>query len=515
MNLLIVDDEKLTREGLLNTIVWDELNIENVFLACDGIQGLEIVKKEHPQIVLTDVRMPRMDGIQMAEKIQQLSPETVVIFMSGYSDKEYLKSAIRLKAVDYVEKPISTEEVSNAVRKAIETVELLCRTRQSESYAKQEKRGQLSLELIQNGKDRNHLYRMIEELELPVSEHSDFVTCIVHFFKPLIETGALSYPIMMQSFKQFAASYNVNILYARKYDNYLIIHFYGRDITYNNRVERCIKELKKRLEEEYDFFIAVGTKVNGIEKIHQSYNDAAFLLQSEFFHEINSILTNSPVNKKAVLADNVTVQMNEAFMMKDRAAVEKLCQSIYSELECCHNLLASQAKDVYYKYFVILENAFIKNQLLQHENFVENTSIWEKISHCRTLSDLHTMFLKQIELFFSMTEDTREENSTIFEIKKFIQKNISNETISIKDISSYVHLSSSYICTFFKNETGITLNQYITECRLNIAKQMLEKTNYTVNEIASKVGYRDGNYFGKAFKKITGLSPTEYREKII
>ena len=88
-----------------------------------------------------------------------------------------------------------------------------------------------------------------------------------------------------------------------------------------------------------------------------------------------------------------------------------------------------------------------------------------------------------------------------------------NETLSVKDISTHVFLSTSYVCTFFKNETGKTLNQYITEYRMEKAKQLLKDARFKIADISSRVGYNDGNYFGKSFKKYCGLSPSEYREQ--
>ena len=99
-------------------------------------------------------------------------------------------------------------------------------------------------------------------------------------------------------------------------------------------------------------------------------------------------------------------------------------------------------------------------------------------------------------------------------IKDYISRNYMNDTLSVKDISSHVYLSTSYVCTFFKSETGQTLNQYLTEFRMEKAKQLLSDPRYKISEISSKVGYTDGNYFGKSFKKYSGFSPSEYREKM-
>jgi two-component system response regulator YesN len=105
------------------------------------------------------------------------------------------------------------------------------------------------------------------------------------------------------------------------------------------------------------------------------------------------------------------------------------------------------------------------------------------------------------------------DNATIYTIKEFISKNYRNESLSVKDIGEHVFLSSSYVCTLFKNETGKTLNQFLTEFRIEKAKSMLMDPRYKITDISSKVGYSDSNYFGKAFKKFVDLSPSEYRER--
>ena len=111
MKLLIVDDEELTRIGVISSIDWKTLGIHEIYQADDGIHGLEAARLHRPEIILCDVRMPRMDGITMLEQLESVLPDTVPIFMSGYSDKEYLKAAIKLKAVNYIEKPLNPSEI--------------------------------------------------------------------------------------------------------------------------------------------------------------------------------------------------------------------------------------------------------------------------------------------------------------------------------------------------------------------------------------------------------------------
>ena len=123
IKLLIVDDESFTRQGILETIPWKDLSIYDVKEAFDGENALEILKEFEPDILLTDVRMPRLNGIELSFKTRELYPNCSIIFMSGYSDKEYLKSAIHLKAISYVEKPIDLYELEEALKSAVSEVQ--------------------------------------------------------------------------------------------------------------------------------------------------------------------------------------------------------------------------------------------------------------------------------------------------------------------------------------------------------------------------------------------------------
>ena len=133
MKLLIVDDEELTRTGVISSIDWQSIGIREVLQADDGINGIEVARVHRPDIVLCDVRMPRLDGIAMLEQLEEILPDIVPVFMSGYSDKEYLKAAIKLKAVNYIEKPLNPAEIRDAIVEARDLCLEKKRTRQNAS----------------------------------------------------------------------------------------------------------------------------------------------------------------------------------------------------------------------------------------------------------------------------------------------------------------------------------------------------------------------------------------------
>ena len=265
--------------------------------------------------------------------------------------------------------------------------------------------------------------------------------------------------------------------------------------------------------------IAAGNTVTDISKVYQSYASAVILLQNCFFFPAETFLTEDIVNQqppKPPLPG--TLQSPESTFSKYLLSGEgEPCGQFLEELFGYYNgnltFMPNQIRDLYYQLFSILSAARKKNQV--ESGFHEKQDlIVDTLDNAFTYEELHESLKEKTAQYFEDAKNSQPENSTIFMIKDYISRNYMNDTLSVKDISSHVYLSASYVCTFFKSETGQTLNQYLTEYRMEKAKQLLSDPRYKISEISSKVGYTDGNYFGKSFKKYSGFSPSEYREKM-
>ncbi len=516
MKLLIIDDEKRTREGILQAIDWEALDISEVFLADDGQRGLDMARKYHPEIILSDIRMPRMDGIVMAQRIHELLPETCIIFMSGYSDKEYLKAAITLKAIRYVEKPIDVQEIREAVREAGHTIAMQQHTKRTEMIHYNETRRKLALYLIQERTlSQKDVALAVDTLGLPDKGSVYFTTFLLYIKAPIPAIDNDFMNSFFQEFSGMAKAYRLQEFHAVKSEHVIVFHLYGSESPSGQTLTRMYIFVREYFLEDYLFFIAPGTTVCGIEQICQSYNNAVVLLQTSFFKDYNVILHMEETVSETRLLQDQLGSFSQALVARDKAAALAVADTLYIDLKHASNLLPSQVKDIYYKYFYQLDTCMIKNHVPSLLENDANPSLWESISACQTLHELDLLLKNGLEQLFLNMEKLRDESSAIFLIKDFIHKNYGNETLSIKDISEHVFLSPSYMCTQFKSETGKTINQYMTEYRLEIAKQMLSDPRYRIADISAKVGYSDGNYFGKLFKKVTGLSPSEYREKVL
>ena len=223
MKLLIADDEKLTREGIISSIDWKSLGISEIYQVDDGIHGLELAKDVHPDIVLSDVRMPRLDGIEMASRLRELFPNINIIFMSGYSDKEYLKAAIKLKAISYVEKPIDPEEIREAVLEALKNKQEIEETTDTKKEHHRFATSSLAARLIYPGAVTTaELTADFKKLSLNITENTAFHTMIFAFRNSLSQTAEHVLTSFYIQFHDFLEIYGLSEIHGIKQERFLI-----------------------------------------------------------------------------------------------------------------------------------------------------------------------------------------------------------------------------------------------------------------------------------------------------
>lgn len=517
MKLLIVDDEELTRTGLTDSIDWKSLGIQKLFHAEDGISGLRIAKDIKPDIVLCDVRMPRMDGIQLVEKLEDLLPNSAFIFMSGYSDKEYLKAAIRLKAVNYVEKPLNPTEVINSVKDACQCVRRNMKTVKNELYYSRGTASSLASALTSPYREsKETITALIKELGLKKSSHVSFTSYLVKQEQNIADSDIIDH--MLGDFENFLSPSHMQVYYVSKYIQYHIFHIVSPYPPSNRTLDRVSGFLKSYFEQTGVYYISIGKTAVGISKAYESYAHAVSLMQSGFFFDSGTVFTQEtmtaePSGNPGLIEDGCWVSgLSETVLSKNLDAAKKLLLRLYKNFYQCQGIFPHQVKDLYYKLFMVLEDC---RQQLKLAPAIEQEHVMKLLENCFSFQELHQNLVKKAELLNEKAQSYVPENSTIFLIKDYIRSHYSDESLSVCDISNQVFLSASYVCTYFKNETGQTINQYLTDFRIKKAKELLADPRYQITDISKKVGYSNGNYFSKSFKKLTGLSPSEYREKML
>ncbi len=502
MKILIVDDEILTRQGLISSIDWEALGIEEVIEASNGSEGIRLAMEKAPDIILTDMRMPRMDGVTMAKRVRESLPDSAIIFMSGYSDKEYLKAAIDLKAVSYVEKPLDTAEVRDSIKKASE--ELIARGLV--------KRG-ISASIKENEDLLAELFTRPAPQDFPGStplpdemSTDDYFTCMILKFQghPEGSFGEITELVSRKKLRE------IHII---KEDNCLCYFIYGNKTDREVLLSVC-KKAQDICRDSGLRYISLGDSCHRIKHAYDSYSSAVILLQQAFFQDPIAILaeTGEPVTTPPMIRDMAPAYA-EALESGDPKETDAALDEILKQFSPPCRMLASQVKDIYYQLFLSLQKA-VRHAQMSEMILKDGHSIWDTVEGAESLGALHGELKTLTDQYISGLSDHSTESGMIYSIKEFIRQNYRNESLSIKSVSDHVNRSAPYVCTLFKNETGLTLNQYITGYRIEKAQELLADPRYKITDVASRVGYNDVNYFGKIFKKVTNFSPSEFRSNL-
>lgn len=516
MKILIVDDESLVRTGLKNSINWETLGISTVLLAEDGIQALRIAQQQRPEIILTDVRMQRMDGIRLATRLRQELPDSRLIFMSGYSDKEYLKAAIQLKAVSYVEKPIICAEIEEAVKEAVRLWNEQNSNQTAQIVRSRVEKENLVLALTNLTQENEASIRKTwDELKLPSGSKLYFSTVLVNLTN-LPVGGELPQVLdCLSALQELAQKKHLSFLYSGRGGNRLLLHVYAaQELTREHIAWFCL-QLQKLLVNRFQFFIAAGMPVRGIHQINLSYQSAVESLNGGFYDDLNAVLLWNEKKENPVVIDfdGYVRAFRNAISSAEYDNARRQEQLLYQAVLRQRQLPTDIIKNTYYQFICVLEWIATKG-CIPFPQTEQAQSAWKQVSGSRTVYELHTYFTALLEQFVALAAKQHEENEVVYLMKEYIRKNYQRDQLSVREIAEAACLSTAYACTMFKNETGSTINQFISNYRVEKAKQLLADPRMKITDIAAQLGYSDSNYFGKSFKRIIGLSPSEYREKV-
>jgi two-component system, response regulator YesN len=525
LKLLIADDESMTREGIIDRISWSELGISSIMQAEDGLNGLEICTSFEPDIVLTDVRMPRMNGIEMSTRLRAIYPDCKIVFMSGYSDKEYLKSAIQLKAISYVEKPINIGELKETLRQAVSQCRDDYKRKQNDRVLLQKiqssiplVKSELALELISKSPDKKIIDDRLGVASLDIDTNAFFVTILVRILsiKPSFSGGINSIKSeLFRTLEHICTKTGVMWIAALKDDRDFVLHLYGENhfLSPGKQSYLC-KCIYESLKPAGSFFIAVGKKERGIENVHNSYKSSLMALRYGFYRGYDSIIPHTEEVLTVFTFDEKHLRDFVELIVAERETQSIFyIKNLVSDIRRFENTEPRDVKDFFYKLLLELGKMAKHRELELFEAYGRENLLWEFLKSCSILEEIESFVLRKIEDLFKQLSTLRDNGSTINRILKFIKSNYGDPELSVDKLGRSINLAPTYMCALFKEKTGKTLNNYITEYRLEKAKEHLRDNTLRVSSIASLVGYRDGNYFSKLFRKATGFTPSEYRER--
>lgn len=528
--ILIVDDEELVRNAIISKLNWKEIGFDVVEQAEDGEQAYELALKLKPDVILTDIRMPFMDGLELAEKLVVELPNSKIVILSGHDEFEYAQEAIKLGVLDYILKPIHsvklTELLSNIVttikNEEIEEqklVKLKSQLHQSLPLLKEK----FFTALINNTFSSKEISKNLEFFDISFSGDS-YIICAS-------EIDGIS-QLAMENDAEYMALTNFSILNIESE----VVRNMG--FAFNDTTNRQIMILSWKSSDDADIeilynlmdvirvniekylnitiTIGIGRPVSRLEDIHLSYKDALSALDCKITMGKNKIYNIKdfgyrdtdmyfPVERihnlisaaKLESIETATAQINEFF--------DDICKRKNISIDNIRILIIELIFSMQKIPTVISGEHNKKNDL--------DFKIYENIGKCETVHDFKSLvidFTTKVCNDISASRNSRN-HAIIAKAKNYIDINYHLEELSLNNVAGIVSVSPGYLSILFRKETDETFIEYLTRMRLEKARELLKTTPLKAYEVAYKVGYSDPHYFSLIFKKYTGITPSDYK----
>lgn len=529
MKLLIVDDEERTREFLKKYVPWEEIGIFDLSTAKNGQAALELALEWKPNIILCDVKMPKMDGIEFAKTYRKSDPNCKIIFLSGFSDKEYLKSAIQLKALTYIEKPINQEEVRQAVEDAI----LLCQ--EEELLSSEQKRLQehvdRSIPFLRQEMVRTmikqpqslHIEQALQSKEtflLPESGPYTVGVASLHWNASVIpENPAGVQERMLQELCLIDTAETGGALFGFDINNWLVFVLPGDyDGSYSKDreiIDRLSCALREVFGKDIVFCMGIGVTARRITDIPKSYEKALHAGIMQFYQEDSHPFFYTSDIRFSTLEmdwDGIRELRDELRRGETYKVRERIKQHTDRALKQKDRNIA-RVKDTYFQFLLAIMEAASAQGVTDQTEDTERRYIWREMDAIPSLSKLQSFVLSFLSPFEDNPEDNSSVPSKIREILRYIHSHFHEKGFTVQDIAHHVNLSETYLCSYFKKQRGQTIKEFINETRYERAKELLRDRDIKLFEVAINLGFVNANYFATFFKRYAGCTPSEYREK--
>jgi len=507
-SVFIVDDEDLIREGLKTIIEWGKYGFTVCGEAVDGIEALDKIRILRPNLVLVDVVMPRMDGLQLIKQINEEKINCKTIVISGYSEFEYAQKALNYGARAYILKPINEDELAEMVKFVYSEI--------SERIGKDNYKW-ASGEII----DINDV---IGELLSGYANCNQIEECLNKYGYNLPWN---KYQLILMNVDGFTVSERIGG--EKILRNWVQMGWEGIVFSLGDYIGVIMKDLifddanTTGLDMLYDMMlnnvgksvlIAVGEPEVTLEGIPRSFECLKQVCDNMFLYD-NSMkyvfFNQNKVSKSSYIEINTEKIVEELIVSinsNDNQKIETLLQELNRSFVSLQ-LPEKRIKSEYIKLYLSLVNKTcyenLEQSLLNIEEVIDN------INEMRSLKELYEFLRNKVLLMAKILMDSKPQ-STINKIVDFVKKNYSNKEISIKMLASMYGYNPTYLGVLFKKYTGMSFKNYLEKLRVENAKQFLKK-GLEAKEVADIVGYSDYVYFYKKFRKITGKSPIHFKPK--
>ncbi|MCD8230395.1 MAG: response regulator [Clostridiales bacterium] len=511
--VLIVDDERIIREGMKQTIPWTDLEIDRVFTAATGSEALSAIEQYMPEIMITDISMPKMSGLSLIERALELMPDMRILVLTGYDRFDYARDALRLRVHDFLLKPIDENILSASIRTQVNTLKEMEKERQIKNVQVRTAglTAQIELEKILNnlihGHDKQDAIRFLSENPhiLPGSQYAVVILVQGTDFNTDHQDAEIQFRQIESLCMELFDSKNRGVTVRDSDGERLFIVLSLENI--DQEAETLVADFLDILKDEFGTApkTAIGNEVAGIELIDTSYQDAMYLLRTEK-KNVHSVLQPQNVIRRRHMFLEVFEEMKREMCanINDLSFVLRAFDSFCAAADS-YSLSASSVRNYCFELLSSVTYTYRMNGSNGKTERLDNLIQALNGADPPTCIELGKQYLVKL-----LGGEENEIHEIVAKAKRYINSHLSEE-LSVGSIAEIFFVSPNYFSRLFKRTTGIGCNEYIVSKRIEKACMLLETTNLNTGKIAMLVGYNDTNYFSMTFKKHCGVSPTRYR----
>lgn len=532
IKVLIADDELRICELIFRLIDWESLGMSVIAVAHDGRETIKIIKNEMPDIVITDIRMPGYNGVDVIRIGKEYNSDIQFIIISGYSQFDYAQNAIHYGVSDYLLKPVKAEELTKALLRIKSRIDknnqMYSQVKKAWTLEQQNRRlyrEQLIMEIAHGKgfdvltKDMNTLNEQYKYEFIP----GFFTIVIVKAdglnFEEKTESSFL-YEKIQQSLS-FAFAPVMQEMQGTMFDNGTYIFLFNYENEYaeiESQIHRLLNQmlLQKDVFKKLHLTIGLGKRVNCLAEVGKSYETAYLAIKDRILVGTDRIIEGK---EKIVVQDYKDYFLHTVRELEN--VVENLDYKRISDIIQEWGTALSKDKEINGYQIEQSAKALVNSYLLsmQKNNYTldEDDNLlkdfMKSIENCISLGEIQELLSGTLEQSLSEYRHKRALSGSkpIRDAKEYIRNNLAGN-LTIQEVSEYIGYSSAHFSVRFKQECGITFSDYVMESRIEKSKELLKNTRETIESIAAAVGYSDVKSFTKNFKKYTEVKPSQYRK---
>lgn len=515
IRIMIVDDMPIFLEYLRGCIDWGAYGFEICGEAHDGKEAIEKMETLYPDIILTDITMPHVDGLKLAEHVAENYPDVSVILITGNNEFEYARKALKIGVCDYIVKPFEKEELILSLLKLQDNINRALEAKTEKEELETKKREIALRKLILGRSDPEYDYNArLEKVQVNFAS-SYFLVCTMKFVAESFDKleRINDWESIIISLLKNKIEINGSCQVFRDFENSIVIilNFADEQEMKSYKIYE-LSDLNKIVKDRLNLgsLIGVSDYCYGLERVRAAYSQALQVVNGKGKEDIGKVFDYKklePEGEENYYSWEAVDKLIKGFEQLDEEVVE---QTIREELGRMRRHDGSTMNIVMYTGFVsILLTNLIHSGRKVDDIFGKEFQPYRDISLLEQNEDREAavvaLYCKAMQ--YSKKNANTKSHTVTENAKKYIEAHYMETELSITDISKALLINQTYLRSMFKSEMGLTLSEYITKYRMTVAKRLIYETNEKMSVIAEQVGYSDVSYFSKSFKKYYGVSP--------